>query len=347
MKQSDFFNLYLTFDDVLIKPNISAVKPSQVDIGSFVTKKIRLALPILSAAMDRVTEAEMAIALGKLGGLGVLHRNNTAEAQVAMVKKVKTAGVIAAAACGPTDLERAKMLDDAGCDILVLDSAHGHNTHVVKGAEAIKKAVSAQVIVGNVATAESAKPIVQFADAIKVGIGPGSICTTRVVSGVGVPQISAIAEVAEVAKKYGVPVIADGGMHYPGDGAKALAAGADTLMFGSVLAGTTEAPGKIITKDGKKLKEYRGMGSAAVMAGNQSSDRYLQKDSKKKTAEGVEAYVPFKGSIEPIIDEFSGGLHLAYSYVGATTIDDFHKRAKLIRITAAGMTESKPHGVIQ
>ncbi len=347
MKHSDVFELYLTFDDVLIKPNISAVKPSQVDIGSFVTKKIRLDLPILSAAMDRVTETEMAIVLGKLGGLGVLHRNNTAEAQVAMVKKVKTVGLMTAAACGPTDLERAKLLDKTGCDILVLDSAHGHNTHVVDGAKQIKKAVKAQVIVGNVATAESAQPICEFADGIKVGIGPGSICTTRIVSGVGVPQISAIAEVAEVARKYKVPVIADGGMHYPGDGAKALAAGADTLMFGSVLAGTTEAPGKVIIKDGLQLKEYRGMGSAAVMAENQSSDRYLQKDAKKKTTEGISAYVPFKGSIEPIIDEFSGGLRLAYSYVGASNITEFHSRAKLIRITPAGMTESKPHGVIQ
>ena len=190
MKYGDIFDLYLTFDDVLIKPNISSVKPSQVDIGSFVTKKIRLELPILSAAMDRVTEADMAIALGKLGGLGVLHRNNTTEAQVAMVKKVKAAGVITAAACGPTDIDRAKQLDEAGCDIIVLDSAHGHNIHVVEGARQIKKAVKAQIIVGNVATAESAKPIAEFADGIKVGIGPGSICTTRVVSGVGVPQIS-------------------------------------------------------------------------------------------------------------------------------------------------------------
>lgn len=339
--------IFLTFDDVLIRPNISDLKPAQVDIRSFVTKNIKLNIPVLSAAMDRVTEVSMAIALGKLGGLGVLHRNNSVEEQINMVKEIKAADLLVAAACGPTDLERAQALDETGCDIIVLDSAHGHNTHVVEGARRIKQSVKAEIIVGNIATAESAEPLCEFADAIKVGIGPGSICTTRIVSGVGVPQISAILEVAAIARKYNVPVIADGGMHYAGDAAKALAAGASTVMFGSMFAGTDEAPGTVITKDGMSLKEYRGMGSASAMASNQSSDRYLQKDAKKKTAEGVEAYVPVKGPLEPIIDELTGGINLAFSYVGAPTISSFHERARLIQITPASMAESKPHGVIQ
>lgn len=345
-KLSDLAVFYLTFDDVLIRPAASSVEPGQADISTQATKGLSLKLPILSAAMDRVTESEMAVALGRLGGLGIIHRNNTREQQVELVKKAKTSGVIVGAACGAMDLDRAKALVEAGCDVIVVDSAHGHNQNVIDGAAKIKETVKAQIIVGNIATAEAAKELVEFADAIKVGIGPGSICTTRIVAGVGVPQISAIMDVASVAQPKGVPVIADGGLRYPGDIAKALAAGASTVMLGSMLAGTDEAPGQVVQLDGQRVKEYRGMGSFSVLAANNSSDRYMQEKSKKKVPEGVEAYVASKGPVKEVIDSLAGALSLSFGYVGATTMTEYHQRAQFVRITSAGLQESHPHGVI-
>src|SRR3989344_2983311 len=246
------------FDDVLIRPAASRMEPSEASLKTNIAG-IELSVPFLSAAMDRVTEAPMAIALGKLGGLGVIHRNCSVEDQAAMVSEVKKAGVPAAAACGPFAAERADALEKAGCDVIVIDCAHGHNLNVVESAKKIKKNLKhAKMIFGNIATAEAAKDACTFADAIKVGIGPGSICTTRIISGVGVPQLSAILEVVSVASKKGVPVIADGGIRTSGDIAKALAAGASAVMLGNLLAGTDETPGAIVEKGGMKFKEYRG-----------------------------------------------------------------------------------------
>ena len=264
-----------TFDDVLIRPGASAMEPGEASLKTTIAG-IELSLPFLSAAMDRVTESSMAIALGKLGGLGILHRNCSIEAQVEMVREVKKAGHKVGAACGPFAADRAKALDEAGCDVVVIDCAHGHNLNVVESAKKIKKNFkNAKMIYGNIATAEAAKEAVKFADAVKVGVGPGSICTTRVISGVGVPQLSAIMEVASVASKKKIPVIADGGIRTSGDIAKALAAGASAVMLGNLFAGTDEAPGKIIEKDGDQYKEYRGMGSIGAML-EESSDRYFQ-----------------------------------------------------------------------
>ncbi|MFA7309643.1 MAG: IMP dehydrogenase, partial [Candidatus Paceibacterota bacterium] len=240
-----------TFDDVLIRPSASAMEPSEAQLKTHIAG-LDLALPFLSAAMDKVTEARMAIALGRLGGLGVIHRNCSVEEQVKMVKEVKSAGVKVAAACGPFHAERAKALDEAGCDAIVIDCAHGHNLNVIASAKKIKSGLKhAKMIYGNIATGEAAKAACTFADAVKVGVGPGSICTTRLISGVGVPQLSAVIEVAEVASKKKIPVIADGGIRNSGDIAKALAAGASAVMCGNLFAGTDETPGKTVMKNGR------------------------------------------------------------------------------------------------
>lgn len=335
----------LTFDDVLLEPRESDVSRDAIDLSAQLTKKIKLKIPILSAAMDTVSETGMAIAMGQLGGMAVLHRNCSVEYQVKMVKDVKKHCVLIGAAVGPGDFDRAVALDKAGADVIVVDTAHAHNLRTIAGAKKIKKAIKAQLIVGNIATKEAAMELVKFADAIKVGIGPGSICTTRIVAGIGVPQLSAILNVVKVAQKAGVPVIADGGLKYSGDVVKALAAGASTVMIGSMLAGTVESPGSVITIDGKKFKEYRGMGSMAVMEGGNSSDRYFQKGAKKYVPEGVEAAVPFKGPVADIIDQITGGLKSGMGYIGAGKISDMPKRARFIQITTAGLHESHPHSI--
>lgn len=337
--------LALTFDDVLLMPRISSIQRSEISVSTQVTKKIKLNLPIISAAMDKVTEVSMAVALGKLGALGVLHRNCTLEYEVQMVKKVKATGVLTAAAVGPTDVERALKLAEAGADIIVVDTAHGQHQGAVKNAKEIKRRVKAQIIFGNIATIEAAKPLLPFADAIKVGIGPGSICTTRVVAGVGVPQITAILNVVSLAKSKSIPVIADGGMKYSGDIVKALACGASSVMLGSMLSGTDESPGDVIEKDGKRFKEYRGMGSLAAMKSNQSTDRYQQKNAEVKVPEGIEALSPYKGRVEDILNQLVGGLQSGMSYIGAKTVKDMPKQAQFVQITSAGLSESHPHSV--
>lgn len=331
-----------TFDDVLIRPGASQMEPAEASLKTKIAG-IELSVPFLSAAMDRVTEPTMAIALGKLGGLGVLHRNCSVEAQVAMVKEVKKAGVPVAAACGPFAADRAKALDEAGCDAIVIDCAHGHNLNVVESAKKIKKTLKhAKMIFGNIATGEAAKAVAPFVDAVKVGVGPGSICTTRIISGVGVPQLSAVLEVVAVAKKYKVPVIADGGIRASGDIAKALAAGASAVMLGNVFAGTDEAPGNIVETDGKKFKEYRGMGSEAVIKSASGSERYFT-HGRKAVPEGVEALVPYKGPVAEIIASLASGVQVGMGYVGAKTIPEFEKKAQFIRITHAAIAEGKPH----
>ncbi len=339
------FQPAFTFDDVLIRPERSSVEPREAETKTEAVRGLFLSLPILSAAMDRVTEEHMAIALGKLGGLGVLHRNCSLPKQVRMVRAVKSKKVRVAAACGPFDLLRAEALEKAGCDVVVIDCAHGHNSQVVKSARSIRRKLrKAKLVVGNIATQEGARDLAEFADGIKVGVGPGSICTTRVVSGVGVPQFSAILEVAKAAKKYHVPVIADGGIRTSGDIVKALAAGASVVMLGNLLAGTLETPGNIITKDGKKYKEYRGMGSRAVLQSKMSGDRYLI-HGKNFVEEGVEALVPYRGAVNHVIENLIGGLRIGMGYIGAKTIHQIPQKAKFVYITNAGMRESLPHNV--
>jgi IMP dehydrogenase len=469
--------LGLTFDDVLLQPGESSVLPSQADTSTRVTREIRLNIPILSSAMDTVTEADMAIVMAQLGGMGVLHRNLTPEEQAAAVRAVKrfesgmvvnpitmtpdqtladalelmqrhkisgipvtekdgrlvgiltnrdvrfaenpdqpvaelmtrenlaTVGpgvspqeakrllhqrrieklivvdhagrctglftvkdientgkypgatkdaagrlrVAAATTVGDKGFERSEALIDAECDLIVIDTAHGHNREVSAAVERIKKLSNAvQIVAGNVATAEATRALVGAgADAVKVGIGPGSICTTRVIAGVGVPQLTAIMDCAEAAAASGTPVIADGGLRTSGDVAKALAAGASTVMAGSLLAGTEEAPGETFLYQGRSYKSYRGMGSVGAMARG-SADRYFQhdiKDQLKLVPEGIEGQVPFKGPARDVIHQLVGGIKAAMGYTGAATLEELQARAKFIRITNAGLRESHVHDV--
>jgi IMP dehydrogenase len=471
----------LTFDDVLLRPGHSEVMPSGVTIKTRLARGVALNLPIISSAMDTVTEARLAIAMAQAGGLGVIHRNLDPELQAEEVRKVKRyesgmvvnpitafpdetladalalmsrhsisgipvvergaeglpgklvgivtnrdvrfaenpaqpiselmtkklvttregfakdearrllhqhriekllvvdddyrcvglvtvkdiekatqypdaakdeAGrlrVAAASTVGDKGFERAEMLIDAGVDCIVIDTAHGHSQSVLDQVTRIKKiSNSVGVIAGNIATAEGAKALIDSgADAIKVGIGPGSICTTRIVAGVGVPQLTAVMEAASEAKKAGVPVIADGGIKYSGDLAKAIAAGADVVMIGSLLAGTEEAPGEVFLYQGRSFKSYRGMGSVGAMARG-SADRYFQQDVRdalKLVPEGIEGQVPYRGPVGPILHQLAGGLRAAMGYVGAPDIAEFQQRARFVRITGAGLRESHVHDV--
>ncbi|HLX31946.1 MAG TPA: IMP dehydrogenase [Gaiellaceae bacterium] len=467
----------LTFDDVLLVPAESHVLPNDVSTRARLTPSIELAIPLVSAAMDTVTEARLAIALAREGGIGIVHRNLSIEAQVAEVDKVKRseAGMIvepvtlppgvpvraalelmahykvsgvpitdedgilvgiltnrdlrfetdveqpisalmtarnlvtapvgttlaeaeeilhrnkieklpvvdadgrlrglitvkdiqkkiefpeatkdeqgrlqvgAAVGVGPDALERAQALADAGADLLVVDTAHGHSRGVLEMVRRVKNAVSVDVAAGNIATAEAARALIEAgADAVKVGVGPGSICTTRVVAGVGVPQISAIHEVASVAAEDGIPVIGDGGLTSSGDIAKAIGAGADTVMVGSLFAGVEESPGDVILVQGERFKEYRGMGSLGAMkARGFSKDRYFQgdvEDVEKLIPEGIEGRTAYKGPLQHVVHQLVGGLRQSMGYCGAATIEEM-KRARFVRITAAGLRESHPHDV--
>ncbi|GIX20258.1 IMP dehydrogenase [Erythrobacter cryptus] len=468
--------LGLTFDDVLLRPRESGVLPSMADTSTRLTREIGLNIPVLSAAMDTVTEADMAIAMAQLGGIGVLHRNLDIEAQCAAVRAVKryesgmvvnpitigpdatlgeaqalmqanrisgipvvdgtgklvgiltnrdvrfaenpaqpvrelmttenlatvplgtsqdearrllharriekllvvdedyrciglitvkdiekavtypaatkdAAGrlrVAAATTVGDLGFARTEALIDAEVDVIVIDTAHGHNVEVARAVERVKKHSNAvQVIAGNVATAEATRALIDAgADAVKVGIGPGSICTTRVVAGVGVPQLTAIMESAAEAAKAGVPVIADGGLRTSGDAAKALAAGASSVMIGSMLAGTSESPGEVFLYQGRSYKAYRGMGSVGAMARG-SADRYFQQDvsAMKLVPEGIEGQVPFKGPAADVIHQLVGGIKAAMGYTGAATIPELQARAQFVRITNAGLSESHVHDV--
>lgn len=341
-------SLGITFDDVLLVPQKSDLNPSEVDLSARLTKNLKIASPLISAAMDTVTEAALAIALAREGGIGILHRNCTIEQQVKMAIQVKKQGkqLLVGAAIGPFDLERAKALNKAGADVISIDCAHAYKSSIIKSAKQIKKFLKADLIVGNIGTAEAAKAFLPYADALKVGMGPGAICTTRIVSGVGIPQLTAIMDVVKIAKTKNIPVIADGGIRFSGDIVKALAAGAHAVMLGSMFAGTDEAPGKIVTIQGKKYKAYRGMGSLAAMNIGKATDRYAQKGSAKHIPEGVEAHTPYKGPVHNVLFQILGGIRSGMGYVGAKNIDQLHKKAKFIQITQAGRTESHPHSIV-
>ena len=358
----------LTFDDVLLIPAESHVLPNEVDLHTQLAPNLKLNIPIISAGMDTVTEGAMAIAIALQGGLGVIHKNMSITAQAGEVANVKNVVVpsnitkaavddnnhlLVAAAIGVTSdtFERAEALIEKGADAIVIDTAHGHSAGVLRKIKEIRDHFPhVTLIAGNIATGDAARALFDSGvDIVKVGIGPGSICTTRVVAGVGVPQITAIYDAATAAREYHKPIIADGGMKYSGDIVKALAAGGNAVMLGSMLSGTTEAPGEVFESDGQKYKTYRGMGSVGAMAqAHGSSDRYFQggvNEANKLVPEGVEARVEYKGDVSDIIFQIIGGLRSGMGYVGAATIDELRENAQFVRITNAGLRESHPHDV--
>jgi IMP dehydrogenase len=349
--------LGLTYDDVLLLPDASEVVPSEVSTKTSLTRRISLDIPLISAAMDTVTESAMAIAMAKLGGIGIIHRNLAIEEQVTHAKLVKGAGLIVGAAVGVGDdgFKRAQELIEVGVDVIVVDTAHGHHRAVLDAIERIKSNYSDQEIIGgNVATRAGAQALINAgADAVKVGVGPGSICTTRVIAGVGVPQITAIMEAAKACKKADVPLIADGGLQFSGDIAKAIVSGADSVMLGSLLAGCDESPGELIESGGKKFKRYRGMGSLGAMQSrgetkSYSKDRYMQDDvlsEDKLVPEGIEGKVSYRGPVGDVVHQLVGGLRSGMGYAGAEDISALQKRGRLIQITSAGLQESHPHDV--
>ena len=350
--------LGLTYDDVLLLPDASDVVPSEVNTRTQLTRDIYLDIPLISSAMDTVTESAMAIAMARGGGIGIIHRNLAIDEQVTHVKLVKGAGLRVGAAVGVGDdgFERAEALIEVGVDVVVVDTAHGHHRAVLEAIAKIKKNFPKQeVIGGNVATRAGAQALINAgADAVKVGVGPGSICTTRVVAGVGVPQITAIMEAAKACKKADIPLIADGGLQYSGDIAKAIVSGADTVMLGSLLAGCDESPGELVELDGRKFKTYRGMGSLGAMQTRGakksfSKDRYMQDDvlaEDKLVPEGIEGKVAYRGPVADVVHQLVGGLRSGMGYAGAEDIAALQKRGRLIQITAAGLQESHPHDVL-
>lgn len=355
-----------TFDDVLLVPAFSKVVPAEVEIKTRLTQKIVLNMPICSAAMDTVTEQAMALKMALLGGIGFIHKNMTKEEQAAMVKFVKdhpidqsydqacvdSAGrlvVGAAVGVSPNTLERVHDLVAAGVDIIAVDSAHGHSLGVMNTVKAIREVYpEIDIVGGNVVTAQAAMDLIYAgATCIKVGVGPGSICTTRVISGVGVPQLTAVNDVWQVARTYKIGVIADGGIKLSGDIVKAIAAGADCVMLGGLLAGSEEAPGEVFEVNGKLVKAYVGMGSLTAMQRG-SSDRYFQggqADLKKLVPEGIEATIAYQGKIDNVIYQMLGGLRSGMGYCGCKNIRKLKDNAHFIKITGAGLHESHPHDV--
>ncbi len=342
----------LTFDDVTLVPKYSEILPTEVDTSIKLTENLKLKVPILSSAMDTVTESKMAIALAEAGGIGVIHRNLEIEKQIKEIKKVKKKKLIVGAAvgAGPNELKRAKAVLKEGIDLIVVDTAHGHTKKVSEIIKLIKKNKNKKTALcaGNIATPEAAKFLLKLGvDIIKVGIGPGSICTTRLVAGIGVPQLSAILSVRNGIKNKNVKIISDGGIKYSGDLAKAFAAGADAVMIGSLFAGTDEAPGKIIKRNGKLFKSFRGMGSVGAM-NKGSADRYFQtkqKDNSKYVPEGVEGFAKYKGDVGNIIYRLIGGLKSSMGYLGSKQIKYLRNKPKFVKITKAGFYESMVHNV--
>jgi len=366
------FPLGLTFDDVLLLPGYSDFSRSDIDLSTYLTRRIKLSLPLVSSPMDTVTENKLAIALGKLGGIGIIHRNLSIEDQVIEVKKVKEEKVLVGAAVGANSgfEERVRALVKARVDVIVVDSAHGFAKTIIDAIAFIKKTYqSIDVIGGNVATKDGAKALINAgADGLRVGMGPGAICTTRIISGMGVPQLTAILEVASIAKKAKVPVVADGGIKYSGDMVKALAAGASSVMMGSFFASAMESPGKTVVLKQNQVphrfqsvfnheqktylfKEYRGMGSIGSMGKGvkiRSENEFHGKSYKDRVlvAEGVEGLVSVKGTVKDLVDQAVGGIKSGMYYIGAKNILELQKKAKFIQITQASLTESHPHDVL-
>jgi IMP dehydrogenase len=342
----------LTFDDVTMTPKYSEVLPSDVDTNTQLSKYLSLKIPLLTSAMDTVTESKMAIAIAKAGGIGVIHRNLDIKKQIEEIKKVKKKKLLVGAAvgAGPLELKRAEAILKEKVDLIVVDTAHGHSKKVAQIIKIIKKKKTNKTTLcaGNIATTEAAKFLIKLGvDVIKVGIGPGSICTTRLIAGIGVPQLSAILEVKKGVKNNKTKIISDGGIKYSGDIAKALAAGADAVMIGSLFAGAKETPGRLIKKNGKFYKSFRGMGSVGAM-NKGSADRYFQtkqKDTSKYVPEGVEGYVKFKGEVGDIIYKLIGGLRSSMGYLGARKIPNLKIKPNFIKITKAGFYESMVHNV--
>jgi len=342
----------LTFDDVTLAPKYSEILPSEVDTSIKLTKNLSLKIPLLSSAMDTVTESKMAIAIAKAGGIGVIHRNLEIKKQIDEIKKVKKKKLLigAAVGAGPKEIKRAKKILDEGVDLIVVDTAHGHTKKVSEIIKYIKRIKDNKIALcaGNIATPDAARFLLKLGvDIIKVGIGPGSICTTRLVAGIGVPQLSAILSVRNGIKNKNIKIIADGGIKYSGDLAKAFAAGADAVMIGSLFAGTDQAPGKIIKRNGKLFKIFRGMGSVGAM-NKGSADRYFQvkqKDMSKYVPEGVEGFSKYKGDVKRIIFKLIGGLRSSMGYLGSKQIKYLRNKPQFVKITKAGFYESMVHNV--
>jgi IMP dehydrogenase len=341
----------LTFDDVTLIPQYSSILPAETITYTKLAHNLNLQIPLMSSAMDTVTESKMAIALSKSGGIGIIHRNLSIEKQVQEVKKVKKNNFLVGAAIGVNskDIERADELSKAKVDMIIIDTAHGHTQKVLFMIKKIKKKLKKCVLcAGNIATGKAAKFLADSGvDIVKVGIGPGSICTTRLVTGIGVPQLSAVLQVKKALKNYKTRIISDGGIKFSGDIAKAIAAGADAVMIGSLFSGTTESPGKIFKQKGKLFKNFRGMGSVGAMSIG-SADRYYQKKFKnvsKYVPEGVEGIVKFKGPVNKIIYNLIGGLKSSMGYLGAKTIKDLQKKGEFVKITKAGFYESMVHNI--
>jgi len=357
----------LTFNDVLLKPRYAGFLRSDISVQTQLTKRISLQTPLVSAPMDTVTESELAIALAKVGGIGMIHRNLSIDDQVAEVSKVKAEHLPVGAAVGssPGFEARVEALVKAGVDVLLVDSAHGHSLKVISTVRHIKEHYDIDVIAGNVATTEGAKALISAgADALRVGMGPGAICSTRIISGMGVPQLTAVLDTVRAARHHNIPVIADGGFVYSGDVVKALAAGASSVMLGRLFAATQEAPGKTVPLvasqvparfksilNGSKeylFKEYRGMGSVAAMERGlaiSSEDEFHGKSYQNDTliAEGVEGLVPCSGTVKELVDQLVGGLHSGMYYIGCKTLAEMWESAEFIRITQASLVESHPH----
>lgn len=363
---------YLTFDDVLILPGYSDFSRGDISLKTKLTTSITLEIPLIAAPMDTVCDSRLAIALGKLGGLGFIHRNLTIADEAGEVKRVKKEGLVAAAAIGASNgfEDRIKALVGSGLDVVVVDSAHGFDKKIIEAIKFIKiHHPKLQVIGGNIATGEGARALINVgADGLRVGMGPGAICTTRIVSGMGVPQLTAVIETVKIAKTAGIPLIADGGVKYSGDMVKALAAGASSVMMGSFFSAAEEAPGKIVKLETRHVparfknilkngvatytfKEYRGMGSVAAMeqgAKIKSEDEYHGKSYKDRVlvAEGVEGLVPVKGSVRQIVDQAIGGIKSGMYYIGAKNLKELQEKSKFIKITHASLTESHPHDIL-
>lgn len=364
LSQKVVFPESYTFDDLLLLPGYADFTRDDVDLSSKLTTEITLKLPLISSPMDTVTMAEMAIHLAKNGGLGVIHRNLSIVDQATEVTKVKShkleadlklasldkqnrLQVAAAVGIGADMQERVQKLVEAKVDLLIVDSAHGHSKGIIEAVKFIKNAYpNTPIMAGSIATYEGALALIEAgADILRVGIGPGSICTTRIVTGMGVPQLTAVSEVCKAAKPAGIKVVADGGIKQIGDMSKALAVGADCVMLGSMLAGYDESPGQVIEINDRKYKTYRGMGSIGAMQAG-SNSRYGQGlDPKKMVAEGIEALVPYKGEVDNFLSQIQGGLRGSFFYTGCRNMADFHQKTRFVKLTGAGLKESHPHSV--